>query len=111
VVGLLNAQDQVIYQQRFPNHLPTILEPLSRPQGEIEGVGVESTDHGSWLVDGCMEAGYRVHRANPAALQPYRGLKDRDDHAEARGLAHWLRLGGWPQGYSYPKAARAVRDL
>jgi transposase len=27
VVVLLNEQDQVIYQRRFANHLPTILEP------------------------------------------------------------------------------------
>jgi len=26
VIVLLNEQDQVIYQQRFSNHLPTILE-------------------------------------------------------------------------------------
>ena len=29
VVVLLNDQDQVIYQKRLPNHLPTILEPLN----------------------------------------------------------------------------------
>src|SRR5262245_36761405 len=28
VVALLNEQDQVIYQRRLANHLPTILEPL-----------------------------------------------------------------------------------
>ena len=27
VVVLLNEQDQVIYQRRLANHLPTILEP------------------------------------------------------------------------------------
>ena len=39
VVVLLNEQDQVIYQKRLPNHLPTILEPLSLHHGEIEGLG------------------------------------------------------------------------
>jgi len=29
VVVLLNEQDQVIYQRRLANHLPTILEPLA----------------------------------------------------------------------------------
>jgi hypothetical protein len=28
VVVLLNEQDQVIYQRRLPNHLPTIVEHL-----------------------------------------------------------------------------------
>jgi transposase len=70
VVVLLNEQDQVIYQRRFSNHLPEILEPLAPYQADITGVVVESTYHWYWLVDGLMEAGYRVHLANPAAMQP-----------------------------------------
>jgi transposase len=35
-----------------------------------------------------MEADYRVHLANPAAMQQYSGLKYTDDHADARWLAH-----------------------
>src|SRR5262249_38313198 len=58
-----------------------------------------------------MEAGYRVHLANPAAMQQYSGLKYTDDHSDARWLAHVLRLGLLPEGYIYPKAARAVRDV
>jgi transposase len=111
VVVLLNDQDQVIYQKRLPNHLPTILEPFNLHHGEIEGVVVESTYNWYWLVDGLMEAGYRVHLANPAAMQQYNGLKYTDDHSDARWLAHLLRLGVLPTGYIYPKAERAVRDL
>src|ERR671934_3040702 len=111
VVVLLNEQDQVIYEKRLPNHLPAILEPLRLHQGEIEGVVVESTYNWYWLVDGLMEAGYRVHLANPAAIQQYSGLKYTDDLSDARWLAHLLRLGVLPEGYIYPKAARAVRDL
>jgi len=58
-----------------------------------------------------MEADYRVHVANPAAMQQYSGLQYTDDHSDARWLAHLLRLGVLPEGYIYPKAARAVRDL
>jgi transposase len=43
VVVLLNEQDQVIYQRRFANHLPAILEPLALYQADITGVVVEST--------------------------------------------------------------------
>jgi transposase len=111
VVVLLNEQDQVIYQKRLPNHLPTILEPLSRHHREIEGVVVESTYNWYWLVDGLMEVGYRVHLANPAAMQQYSGLKYTDEHSDARWLAHLLRLGVLPEGYIYPKGERAVRDL
>jgi transposase len=58
-----------------------------------------------------MDADYRVHLANPAAIQQYSGLKYSDDHSEARWLAHLLRLAVLPAGYIYPKAKRAVRDL
>src|SRR5713226_2969753 len=111
VVVLLNEQDQVIYQRRLANHLPTILEPLALYQADITGVVVESTYNWYWLVDGLMEAGYRVHLANPAAMQQYSGLKYTDDRSDARWLAHLLRLGVLPEGYIYPKAERAVRDL
>ena len=72
---------------------------------------VESTYNWYWLVDGLMDAGYRVHLANPAAMQQYSGLKYTDDYSDARWLAHVLRLGVLPEGYIYPKAARAVRDV
>src|SRR6516164_2844176 len=111
VVVLLNEQDQVVYQKRLPNDLPTILEVLAPHHAEIKGLVVESTYNWYWLVDGLMEAGYRVHLANPAAMQQYSGLKYSDDHPDARWLAHMLRLGVLPEGYIYPKAARAVRDL
>jgi transposase len=77
----------------------------------MKGLVVESTSNWYWFVDGLMEADYRVHRANPAAMQQYSGLKYSDDHSDARWLAHLLRLGVWPEGYIYPKAERAVRDL
>jgi transposase len=111
VVVLLNDQDQVIYEKRFPKHLPAILEPLRLHPGEIAGLVVESTYNWYWLVDGLLEAGYQVHLANPAAIQQYSGLKYSDDHSDARWLAHLLRLGVLPKGYIYPKAERAVRDL
>lgn len=78
---------------------------------ELKGLVVESTYHWYWLVDGLMEADYRVHLANPAAMQQYSGLKYTDDHSDARWLAHLLRLGVVPEGYIYPKAERAVRDV
>jgi len=74
-------------------------------------VVVESTYNWYWLVDGLMEADYRVHLANPAAMQQYSGLKYTDDHSDARWLAQVLRLGVLPEGYIYPKAERAVRDV
>src|SRR5262245_15854111 len=111
VVVLLNEQDQVIYQHRFANHLPEILEGLALQQADIQGSVVESNYNWYWLVHGLLEAGYRMHRANPAAIQQYSGLKHTDDLSDARWLAHLLRLGVLPEGYIYPKAERAVRDV
>src|ERR687885_1064841 len=111
VIVLLNEQDEVIYQKRLPNDLTTILGQLAPYHAELQGVVVESTYNWYWLVDGLMEAGYRVHLANPGAMQQYSGLKYTDDHTDARWLAHLLRLGVLPEGYIYPKTERAVRDL
>ena len=111
VVALMNEQDEVIYQKRLPNDLPTLLEQLAPYHADIEGLVVESTYNWYWLVDGLMDADYRVHLANPAAIQQYNGLKYSDDHSDARWLGHLLRLGVLPEGYIYPKADRAVRDL
>jgi transposase len=58
-----------------------------------------------------MDKGHKVHLANTAAIQQYEGLKYTDDNSDARWLAPILRLGVLPQGYIYPKAERAVRDL
>src|SRR6266567_1859136 len=111
VIVLINEQDEVIYRKRLPNALPTILEQLAPYHTEMKGLVVDATYNWYWLVDGLMEADYRVHLANPAAIQQYSGLKYTDDHSDARWLAHLLRLGVLPEGYIYPKAERAVRDL
>ena len=39
-----------------------------------------------WLVDALMEADYRVHLANTAAIVQYDGLKYSDDDSDARWL-------------------------
>ena len=111
VVVFINEQDQVMYQQRVANHLPTILEQLAPYHAEIKGVVVESTYNWYWLVDGLMDADYGVHLANPAAIEQYSGLKYTNDYSDARWLAHLLRLGVLPEGYISPKAERAVRDV
>src|SRR5213076_2621452 len=111
VIVVINEQDEVIYQKRLPNDLPTILGQLTPYHTAMKGLVVESTYNWYWLVDGLMEADYRVHLANPAAIQQYNGLKYTDDHSDARWLAHLLRLGVLPEGYIYPKQERVVRDL
>src|SRR5919197_4762407 len=111
VTVVINEQDQVVYQKRLPNDLSLITQQLSNYRRSLEGIVVESTYNWYWLGDGLMEKGHRLHLANTAAIQQYSGLKYTDDHSDARWLAHLLRLDVLPEGYIYPKAERAVRDL
>jgi hypothetical protein len=69
VVVVRNEQDQGMYQRRFAHALPEILAPLPPYQGDLQGVVVESTSNWYWLVEGLLEAGYRVPLANPGAMQ------------------------------------------
>jgi len=111
VIALLDEEDKPVYRRRLPNDLSVILGELTAYQDAIEGLVVESTYNWYWLVDGLMETGYRVHLANTAAIVQYEGLKYSDDDSDACWLAKLLRLGLLPEGYIYPKAERAVRDL
>ena len=111
VMVLLDEQDQVIYQKRLSNQLPLIVDQLAAYAADRQGLVVESTYNWYWLVDGLMEAGYRVHLANPTAIQQYSGLKYTNDDSDAKWLAHLLRLGVLPEGYIDPKEQRPLRDL
>jgi transposase len=93
------------------NLLDAVLGALDPYRAQLRGVVVESTYNWYWLVDGLMDAGYRVHLANTSAIQQYEGIKHTDDESDAVWLARMLRLGILPQGYIYPREKRAVRDL
>jgi transposase len=111
MVVLQDENDAVLFRRRLPNDRNVILGELAPFADAIDGLVVESTYNWYWLVDGLMEAGYRVHLANTAAIVQYSGLKYADDDSDARWLAKLLRLGLLPEGYIYPKGERAVRDL
>ncbi len=111
VIAVLDEQDKAVYDKRLDNDLDDILEALNPFKDEIVGCVVESTYNWYWLVDGLMEAGYRVHLAHAGALPQYAGLKFTNDSADARHLAQLFRLGILPTGYIYPKQERALRDL
>jgi transposase len=111
VVALIDATDRVVYRRRLANDAAGVLEALAPYRDAIAGLVVESTYNWYWLVDALMAAGYRMHLANTAAIVQYSGLKYSDDDSDAAWLAKLLRPGVLPQGYIYPKAERAVRDL
>jgi transposase len=111
VLVLIDEEDRVVYERRLGNDLALILRELAPYRKKLTGLVVESTYNWYWLVDGLMQAGFGVHLANTAAIKQYEGLKHTDDRHDARWLAHLLRLGILPEGYIYPREARAVRDL
>ena len=111
VIALLDEEDKVVYRRRLPNDIKLVLAELVPHKEAIEGLVVESTYNWYWLVDGLMEAGYRLHLANTAAIVQYEGLKYGDDDTDACWLAKLLRLGLLPEVYIYPREERPVRDL
>ena len=110
-IGAIDGKGRIVFQKKNPNDLETILNSFEPFKGEIKGIVVESTFNWYWLVDGLMEADYKVHLANTTAIQQYSGLKHGDDKSDALWLAEMLRLKILPEGYIYPKETRAVRDL
>ena len=110
-IGIINEEDQRLYQKRLPNQLKYILHALEPFKESMEGIVVESTYNWYWLVDGLQDHSYKVHLANPSAIKQYEGLKHTDDKWDSFWLAHMRRLGILPEGYIYPKEERPVRDL
>ena len=111
VIDLLRKDDRIVFNKRLPNDISVILCELEPYRDQIIGLAVESTYNWYWLVDGLMDAGYKMHLVNTAAVIQYSGLKYSDDNHDARWLAHLLRLGILPEGYIYPKESRPLRDL
>ena len=111
VLVILDSNDKVIYSKRLPNDVQSILGVLAMYKEQIEAVAIESTYNWYWLVDALQDEGYEVRLVNTAAVVVYDGLKYSGDVADARHLAHLLRMDLLPCGYIYPKEPRALRDL
>lgn len=110
-IALIDGDRRRVMRRKLANDPELILEVLKPYKADLVGVVVESTYNWYWLVDLLMDEGYKVHLANPCAIQRYTGLKHGDDIHDAFWLAELLSLGVLPEGYIYPKEARPVRDL
>ena len=110
-LAIIDKKGKRVYKRRLRNDPESILTSLMPHKDNIAGIVVESTYNWYWLVDLLMEEGYKVHLANPAGIQQYKGLKYSDDKHDAFWLAEMLRLGILPEGYIYPKEERPIRDL
>jgi transposase len=110
-LGIIDERGKRMLIKKLPNDPMIILKTLKVFKRRMVGIVVESTFNWYWLVDLLMDAGYKVHLANPSAIQKYAGLKHADDAHDAFWLAEQLRLGILPEGYIYPKEERPIRDL
>jgi len=110
-LSVVGESGKIIEKRKLSNDSSTILHALTSYCDLIRGIVIESTFNWYWIVDALMDEGYRVHLANPAAIQKYSGLKHSDDASDATWLAEMLRLGVLPEGYIYPKEERPIRDL
>ena len=111
VIVIIDEKGEVKTRKRLDNDLNLVLRFLAPFATELTGLVVESTFNWYWLVDGLMDAGFKIHLANTAAIQQYSGLKHADDNSDAEWLAEMLRLDVLPEGYIYPKELRSARDL
>lgn len=109
-LSLIDGGGKEVYQRRVKANLEAVNEALEPYWPRIEVIGVESTFNWYWLVDGLQAQGRDVRLGNPAMMTPYEGIKNTDDHTDARWLAEQLRLGVFPASYIYPRAIRGVRD-
>ena len=109
-LSLIDGGGKEVYRRRVKANLEAVNEALDSYWPRIEAMGVESTFNWYWLVDGLQAQGRDVRLGNPAKMTPYEGIKNTDDHTDARWLAEQLRLGVFPASYIYPRAVRGVRD-
>lgn len=108
---VIDEQDNILFQKRLPNHLPTVINALTPFKKDLHAVAVESTFNWYWLVDGLADNQFNPVLVHPPAVAQYEGIKHTNDYSDAFHLAHLMRLGILPTAYIYPKTERAVRDM
>lgn len=111
VIGILDDKDRRLVYKKLANRLPLSLKFLTPNRDRIREIAVESTFNWYWLVDGLLDAGYKVSLVHPPKVFQYNGLKHTDDKDDAFFLAHLMRLGILPTSYIYPRELRGLRDL
>jgi transposase len=77
---------------------------------ELPEVVIEATCGWYWAYDSLVDAGAKVHLANPSALN-WGQRRVKNDERDAQDLADMLRVGRLPEAWPAPQKARELREL
>ena len=111
MIGVINQKGERVAHRKLDCNLKEVVEFLEPFRRQLQSMAVESTFNWYWLVDGLRAQGYPIDLANPAKIEPYRGLKHADDKDDAFHLAELQRLHILPKAHVYDPVLRPVRDL
>jgi len=98
-LSVVDGARKIIEKRKLANDVQAILHPLAAYRDQLQGIAIESTFNWYWIVDALMDEGYRVHLANPAAIQNDTGRKKKGAHRESQSE---------PSGWHAPKMSRIV---
>ena len=110
-LAVVDREGKRVFKRRLVNDSAILLNALESLQGRYAGHSSGIHFQLYWVVDALMEAGYRVHLANPAAIQKYKGLKHSDDKSDALWLAEMLRSGYFARRTYIPEGKRPSAGL
>jgi transposase len=111
MIGLINQEGQRVAHRKLECDLKQVVQFLQPWKRQLQSMAVESTFNWYWLVDGLRAQGYPIDLANPAKIEPYKGIKHADDQDDAFHLAELQRLKILPKAHVYDPELRPVRDL
>jgi len=107
---ILDQSGQALLHENFPADARAFLEAVA-PFRDGLVVAVECMFAWYWLADLCAEHGIPFVLGHALYMKAIHQGKSKNDRLDAAKIAGLLRGGLLPQGYVYPKAMRATRDL
>ena len=60
-IAIIDNENRRVFKKKVSNDLQNVLHVLEPHREQIKGIVVESTYNWYWLVDGLMDAGYKVY--------------------------------------------------
>jgi len=110
-VCIVRQDGEVVFHRNLKTQPEELLKALEPFRGRDLVVGVESTFNWYWLADLCQAEELPFVLGHALAMKAIHGGKTKNDKQDSFKIAMLMRGGNFPQGYVYPKATRAQRDL